>query len=304
MRFAAIDIGTNSTRLLVKEIHGSSYLDLVRDMKITRLGENLDKTRVISDKAALRTCRAIEEYKEVINKSNVEKVKTIGTEALRKAENSGRFQNMVKEKTGLEVEVIDGLEEARLSFLGVTYLQETHLDKNILIIDIGGGSTEFILGTKRSGTVFLESIDIGSVVLTENIQPGKKNIDEAIHLVKTKLTKTLQRLKDYKIFKVIGLAGTITTLASIDLGLVSYKREKIHLHCLSFSKIISMLKSFLEKDLEERKKIVGIDSRRADIIIAGTIILKVILEHLNIKKITVSENDILDGIIYSILDFC
>lgn len=305
MRLAAIDIGTNSTRILISEKKGSSFNTLLRDMNITRLGKDLLKSKKISDSSAKRTCDVLRDYKDKIDQSNVKKVRVIGTSALRQASNSNMFLEMVKRLTGLDVDVIDGEEEARLSFSGVASIQEFAGEKNyLLIIDIGGGSTEFILGNHAEGLKFIKSIEMGSVSVTERFNPNKVNLSDLNRYIDEELKKVLNRLSDYDLSKIIGLAGTITTLAAIDLRLDDYDRDKIHLHKLKLEKVDKILDILLNRDLEQRKKIIGLDPGRADIIVAGTAILVRILRNLNFNIITVSESDILDGIIYSMVDFC
>lgn len=305
MRLAAIDIGTNSTRILISEKKNSSFNTLLRDMQITRLGKDLLKSKKISTDSAKKTCDVLIDYKNTMEKFNVGKVKAIGTSALRQASNSYMFLEMVKRNTGFDVDVIDGKEEAELSFYGVTSILEFASKKNdILIIDIGGGSTEFILGNHPQGLKFVKSVEIGSVSITEEFDPNKDNLSDVEKYIDGRIKGVLDRISDNKLSKIIGLAGTITTLAAIDLGLETYNREKIHLHKLKLKKVDKILDLLLGKSLKQRKWIVGLDPNRADIIIAGTVILLRILRNLNSNIITVSENDILDGIIYSMVDFC
>ncbi len=312
MQLASIDIGTNSTRLLVSECKKGVCLTLERKMEITRIGKDLNKTGDISKSSAKRTLEALSRYKRIMEVNNVEKYRAVGTNALRKAGNSQWFKNLALKKTGIRIEIISSLGEASLSFKGA--IREPNIDKtlklihkqtytgreNILIIDIGGGSTEFILGSKEEDVKIIESIETGCVTLTEKYG---ENLDEMKDDISKSISSVLVRVKKEKFAAMIGLAGTITTLAAIDLKLEKYDREKIHHYILKISKVRELLISLSDKGIQERKEVTGLDPKRADIIVAGALILSTVMEHLEIKNVVVSENDILDGIIYSMIDF-
>lgn len=312
MRLASIDIGTNSTRLLVSECKKGVCLTLERKMEITRIGKDLNKTGDISKDSAKKTLEALSRYKRIMEANNVKKYRAVGTNALRKAGNSQWFKNLVLKETGIQIEIIKGLEEASLSFRGV--IRELDINKtlklihketytgreNILIIDIGGGSTEFILGSKEEDVKIIESIETGCVTLTEKYG---ENLDEMKDDIFKNISSVLFRVKKENFVAMIGLAGTITTLAAIDLKLEKYDREKINHYILKISKVKKLLMYLSSKSIKERKKVAGLDPKRADIIIAGALILSTVMESLGIKNLVVSENDILDGIIYSMIDF-
>ena len=316
MKLAAIDIGTNSTRLLISACEkkpGSTYKlkALAREMKITRIGKNLDKTGLISKHFAEETMEVLASYLKKIKGEGVESFRVVGTSALRKAKNTTWFVKLVDEKLGINVEVIAGIEEARLSFYGALrgaeiLSHQTDL-KNILVIDIGGGSTEFILGSHEGKIILVQSIDLGCVNLTERFiknstaKPGNQELTELNEFISTRLIDLVNKIKKLGFSILIGLAGTISTLAAVDLELLAYSRNKIHHHILPEQKIRQIYGIFCSVNLEERKKIAGLDPKRADIIISGTAILLQIMNTLDVEKLLVSEDDILDGIVYSLL---
>lgn len=315
MKLASIDVGTNSTRLLIAGCDkkpSSTYklTTLAREMEITRIGRNLDKTGLISKHSAEETIEVLASYLKKIKGEGVESFRVIGTSALRKAKNTTWFKKLVNEKLGINVEVITGIEEARLSFYGalrgMDILSQTDL-KNILVIDIGGGSTEFILGSNEDKIILVQSIDLGCVNLTERFiknsagKPGNQELAELNEFISTRLIDLVNKIKKRGFSILVGLAGTISTLAAIDLELIAYSKNKIHHHILSEQKIRQIYGLFCSVNLEERKKIAGLDPKRADIIISGTAILLQIMNMLDVEKLLVSEDDILDGIVYSLL---
>jgi exopolyphosphatase/guanosine-5'-triphosphate,3'-diphosphate pyrophosphatase len=325
MKLAAIDIGTNSTRLLIsgcKKKSGSTYklTTFAREMEITRIGKNLDKTGLISKHSAEETMEVLSSYLKKIKGEGVENFRVVGTSALRKAKNTTWFKKLINEKLGINVEVITGIEEARLSFYGA--LRDMDINKlskklgilshqtdlkNILVIDIGGGSTEFILGSHEDKIILVQSIDLGCVNLTERFiknsagKPGNQELTKLNAFISTRLIDLVNKIKKLGFSILIGLAGTISTLAAVDLELIVYSKNKIHHHILSEQKVRRIYGIFCSVSLEERKKIAGLDPKRADIIISGTAILLQIMNMLDVEKLLVSEDDILDGIVYSLL---
>ena len=325
MKLAAIDIGTNSTRLLIagcEKKTSSTYklTTLAREMEITRIGKNLDKTGLISKHSAEETIEVLASYLKKIKDGGVESFKVVGTSALRKAKNTTWFKKLVNAKLSINVEVITGIEEARLSFYGALrgadinklskklgiLSHQTDL-KNILVIDIGGGSTEFILGNHEDKIILVQSIDLGCVNLTERFiknstaKPGNQELTELNEFISTRLIDLVNKIKKQGFSILIGLAGTISTLAAVDSELKVYSKNKIHHHILAEQKVKQIYGLFCSVNLEERKKIAGLDPKRADIIISGTAILLQIMNMLDVEKLLVSEDDILDGIVYSLL---
>ncbi len=315
MKLAAIDIGTNSTRLLITNYHHNKFITLERKMEVTRLGRDLDmNNNFISDDSAKKTLKVLSAYGRVIRNHNVSKYRAIGTSTLRKAVNSKNFISSVEKDTGIKVDVVSGREEALLSFCGAVKNINSNLPgsksglaSRILVIDIGGGSSEFIMGDYNCNLEFTSSIDIGCVSLTERFinsgVPDEKKINQMRNYIEDRIRSTIEDIKKFKSLSIVGVAGTITTLAAVDLKLEEYDSEKIHGHILNL-KIIEEIYDFLcGMNFEDRKKVTGLDPKRADIIIGGTEIVLTILKMLGRREILVSERDILDGIIYTLIDF-
>jgi len=265
-------------------------------------------------------------------KEKVSKYRAIGTSALRQASNSDWFLSYIYEKLGMQVEVVSGDREAYFSFTGavrdidiesilrgverfrdgncsrskVSY-KDRSCWENVLVVDIGGGSSEFILGSYNCSVILTESIDMGCVRLTEKFinsnPPPIEDLNNMRVFIRKELKNTIEKIKKNGFSFIIGLAGTITTLAAIDLNLREYNKEKIHHHILSLSKIKQIYKNLCSLSLQERKKVIGLEPERADVIIGGTAVVLEIMELLEENIIVVSENDILNGIIYSLADF-
>ena len=309
MKLASIDIGTNSTRLLIADYCNNKFIPLERKMRITRLGRDLEQNNIILDDSAKRTLDAVSDYCGLISSYDIKKYRAVGTSTLRKASNSRWFVSYIYKNSGIKIDVISGEEEASLSFYGA--VRETGFNKkysgSILVVDIGGGSSEFILGDSSCNPGLTESINIGCVNLTERFishsTPDKGSLARMHRYIADNLKKVTGKINRQKPISIIGVAGTITTLAAIDLGLKKYDSEKIHQHILSFKRIREIYKNLCSLSLEKRKKIAGLDPKRADVIIGGAAIVIEVLKLLKSTEIITSEKDILDGIIYSLIDF-
>ncbi len=316
MMVAAIDVGTNSTRLLICSVtpifnKEPLIIPQVREMCITRLGKNISFSGEISKTSADKTIKVLNNYLKIINDYNVQRFKAVGTKVLRSAKNSLWFINKVFNELQINIEVISEIQEASLSFIGaVKNLNKNFLDKlgetkNVLVIDIGGGSTEFVIGNLNGEVFYVNSIPIGSVTVSELfLNEEKPNTDKLLEMsqyIERNLRTVINEVKEFNFSCILGLAGTISTLAAVDLKLKKYDRERLNGYILFYEKIIEIQNLFCSTNLEKRRKIAGLEKERADIIIGGTQIVIKILELLNEKKIFVSENDILDGIIYSII---
>ncbi len=301
MRLASIDIGTNSVRLMVVEKRESCLKTLYRGTKITRLGEGVNKKQVLSDSAIERTILVLKEYKEIVEDYGAEKIKVAATSAMRDSKNALVFIGKVKKEVGLNVGILTGKEEAECSFLGATYGYQQDY-QSILVIDIGGGSTELILGSPGCLEEIF-SLNIGSVRLTEMFVKHDPPLESEIRLIEDYVCsvgkKSFESIGKKKDLFCMGLAGTITTLSAISQRMEIYDSERIHGSKLSFSEIKKILNYLLSKNLTERKNIAGLESGRVDIIIAGAVILKEVMRNLALEEIIVSECDILDGLILS-----
>ena len=314
MILAAIDIGTNSTRLLISDFSDSGSIVLERTMKITRIGRNIGSTGKISRSSADDTLKTLIRYKDLMNKHDVLRYRAVGTSAIREAENSQWFTSYIYENSGIMIDTITGNEEACLSFNGASKdlsLSPEDQFRKILVLDIGGGSTEFILGDTGSKTGphidMARSLNIGSVVLTEKFikgtLPKRDELERLESYIRSSIREVVENIAGEKDMRIAGVAGTITTLAAIDLKLDEYDWQKIHRHELSYKWIKDIYKILCRTDLKDRKQITGLAPGRADIIISGTAILLEILKMLDRKILIVSEKDILDGIIYSLAEF-
>ncbi len=314
MKLAAIDIGTNSTRLLITDYRNKEFFPLERKMEITRLGRGVDKNKIILKDSARKTLEVLSGYRHKLKDYDVKKYRTVGTSAVREASNGDWFVSYIYENLGMRIDIVSGSEEAKLGFYGAV----KNIDLNhpackpetgaaILVLDVGGGSTEFILGDCNCNPKLIKSVDLGSVSLTERFigsgKPDKGDLNKMRYYITNKFEEIIVKIKLHKSLLVIGVAGTITTLAAIDLKLKVYDTEKIHGHVLNLERIEEIRGHLCKLDLEERKKVTGLDSARADIIISGTEIVLAILEMLGRREILVSERDILDGIIYTLIDF-
>ena len=305
-RVAAVDCGTNSIRLLVADLDPDTgaETEIERRMEIVRLGQGVDATGRLADEALERTFAACDRYAEAIRGHGAEQVRFVATSATRDASNRDAFVAGVRERLGVEPEVISGHEEAELSFRGATSALATAAvahDTPYLVVDIGGGSTEFVLGT---GTVeAARSVDVGCVRMTERhlnddpptlaqVTAARRDIDAAIDLAAQ--TVDLSRAKT-----LVGLAGSVTTIAAIALGLEEYDRARVHLSRIPAEVIRQTAADLLAMSHAQRAAIPVIHPGRVDVIAAGALILAQIVERLGLPELVVSEHDILDGIALS-----
>ena len=294
MRLGAIDVGTNSCRMLVVDYYDKNITEIKRDLKITRLGKGVDRTKRLTDKAVNRTLDAISTFVDEMRSLDVKKIKINGTSALRDVNNAQTLVDAVKAETGCRLNVISGDEEARLNYIGVGFK-----NSNNIIIDIGGGSTEFIW--QEMGDIHYKSLNMGSVRMTERfiINPQNTVIEEELMAIEKDVqglvNEQIGSILPTNIDKAIGLGGTITTIAAIDQGMDEYDTNRINNYTLKIEAVQRILTQLTNKNLGERKRIKGLQPGRADIIIAGIQILYVILFILNINDIVVSEHDLLYG---------
>jgi exopolyphosphatase/guanosine-5'-triphosphate,3'-diphosphate pyrophosphatase len=293
-----IDIGTNSCRLFIAELENTSEgkkikRELVKDVEIVKLGEGVNKTHNLNPNAIKRTLDCLKKYKEKASSYGIENIRAFATSAVRDAENREIFLQEVS-KLGIKIECISGKTEATLNFLGNSLV----FKDRILVVDIGGGSTEFTLGKDKS-IDFIQSINIGAVRATEKFFSDNDYSEEKLEKCKVWIRKNLEILKTIKDreFKLIGVAGTATTQISVRDKMEIYDSSKVHMATLTLDELKENLSLFLSKNFEERKNIVGLEEKRADVIIAGTLILLTILEELNQDKIIISESDNLSGAI-------
>ncbi|MGN6160364.1 MAG: Ppx/GppA phosphatase family protein [Marmoricola sp.] len=302
MRVAAYDCGTNSLRLLVADFDGDTMTELARDMRIVRLGEGVDRTGRIGDAAMERMLTALTDFDAVARSFGVERTRFCATSAARDAENAAEFAAAVREVIGVDPEVIPGAEEAALSFAGaVGSLGEQH-PQPYLVIDIGGGSTELILGGKSVEAA--RSLDIGSVRLTERHFADDPPTTEQVAAATADVEAAMDTLADAGVDvtaarTVVGVAGTVTTIAAGALGLETYERDRIHHAELSVERVRATIADLIALSSDERRALGYMHPGRADVIGAGAVIFDVLLRRTRVGSVLVSEHDILDGIALS-----
>lgn len=299
-KYAAIDIGTNSMRLLIAEVEDGQIVNGFKDLETTRMGEGVDHTGELTKGAIERNLDALKRFTSRVRVEGIGYMPVIATSAVRDASNREIFLQRARQEAGVEIDVIGGDREAELGFSGVLRgLKET--GENILVIDIGGGSTEFILGNE-DGIQYMVSHNVGAVRMTEKCVMNDPPLAEDLSRLEAEIDQiilpTIKKLKEMKIDRVIGIGGTATTIASVHLQLLTYDRDKVHNTDIHLKDVRNALESFVSVSLDERKKIQGLYPKRADVIAAGTMILDRILTLLEIDKLRISEYDNLEGLIF------
>ncbi|MCP3855693.1 MAG: Ppx/GppA family phosphatase [Actinomycetia bacterium] len=292
---AAIDVGTNSTRLLIEGDEGT----LERITHITRLGRGVDDTGRLSDEGIAVTVEVLTEYRSIMDQHAVDRVRIAATSASRDAANAETFFDAAEIAAGVRPELLSGQEEGRLAFAGAT-AGLTPDQGPFLVVDIGGGSTEFILGDSR-GVQGVWSADMGSVRLTERYlehdPPRPEELLACISVAKTHLDDVQREIPGAQSAPtMVGVAGTITTIAAIELGLAEYDRETIHHFVLKKDAIEDVFRTLATEALNDRRHNPGLAPARADIIVAGSAILAAVMRWAEAEEMLVSESDILDGL--------
>jgi exopolyphosphatase/guanosine-5'-triphosphate,3'-diphosphate pyrophosphatase len=302
MRVAAIDVGTNTTRLLIAEAQGTGYRELDRRLTFTRLGEGVDSGKVIQPVAMKRTLAAIAEFCSLCGEFGVEKVQVAGTSAVRDAQNSSDFLKAAGKLSGSPAVALTGDQEARLSFWGATGDLEA---SRCLVCDIGGGSTEFVLGTPSAEIAGRISLDIGSVRLTERYLVSDPPATEEILFMEAAIDELLARadaqIQNGSEAVFVGLGGTVTTLAAIHLGLDRYEPESVDRTSLRRESLDALYRNLARMTLAERSRIPVLPEGRADVIVAGAAILSRIMARWSFDQVVVSEKDILDGLVLQMM---
>ena len=301
MRVAAIDCGTNSIRLLIADIESNKLREVVRDMEIVRLGQGVDQTGEFHPDAIKRTLAAVDKYAAEIARRGVQKIRFCATSATRDATNRELFTDGVRERLGIDVEVITGDEEARLSFIGA--IQE--LDSNLgpfLVVDIGGGSTEFVFGDSEVEAA--KSVNIGCVRMSErhfkNDPPEATQIELARSDIQAAIAQAAALVPITQAKTLVAVAGTATTVAAAALNLEVYDRYSIHLSHISAANVHKTFEMFMGKNRDERMKLGYMHPGRVDVITAGALVLSEIMKATGAHEFVTSETDILDGIALSI----
>jgi exopolyphosphatase / guanosine-5'-triphosphate,3'-diphosphate pyrophosphatase len=301
-RVAAFDCGTNSLRLLIADLDARTgeMTELVREMRIVRLGQGVDRTGRISEESMVRTFAALDEYSVLVGEHRPTAMRFCATSAARDAVNAAEFMTGVRERLGVEPEVIDGDEEARASFAGATRVLGD-VPGPVVVVDIGGGSTELILGAPDGTVTAAHSLDVGSVRMTERHLHDDPPTAEQVAALRADVDAVLDgcRVDPLQAHTVVGVAGTVTTVAAGALGLPAYDREKIHLARLGRDLVHATVDDLVAMSVEQRKALGYMHPGRADVIGAGALILDRVLQRTQVDALVVSESDILDGIAWS-----
>lgn len=300
-RVAAIDCGTNSIRLLIADIEGESFREITREMEIVRLGQGVDQNKAFHPDALERTLKATEQFSHQITRRGVEKIRFCATSATRDAANRELFINGVKAILGVEPEVISGEEEAHLSFMGATR-ELSGVGAPYLVIDIGGGSTEFVFGSQR--VEFAKSQNIGCVRMSERhftvAPPHAVEVSRAIEDIDAAILDAAEKVPITRASTVIAVAGTATTVAAAALGLDAYDRYSIHLSRISSLRAEEFSRQLLSMTREEIAVLPYMHPGRVDVIAAGALVLSRILHFSRAQEFVASESDILDGMAWSL----
>ena len=307
-RVAAIDCGTNSIRLLVADLPDPSagprapLVDVVRRMEIVRLGQGVDRTGRLAPEAIERTRQALAGYAAEIAELGAERVRMVATSATRDASNADDFRAMVLDTLGVEPEVVSGDEEARLSFTGAVRGLPADARPPYLVVDIGGGSTEFIVGS--TGPDAAISVNVGCVRMTErhlhDDPPTPEQVAAAEADIREAVDRALAAVPGRNAATLVGLAGSVTTLTAIALGLPRYDSGRIHHARVSYEDVAKVTADLLAMPVAKRLEIPVMHPGRADVIGGGALVLRLIMERAGMTSMITSEHDILDGIAYSL----
>lgn len=302
-RVAAIDCGTNSIRLLIADITNGKFQEVLRTMEIVRLGQGVDENKSFHPDAIVRTLTAVKSFRDLIASKGVEKIRFCATSATRDAANRDLFIDGVREILGVQVEVIPGEEEARLSFLGAT----KELDQNqspFLVVDIGGGSTEFVLGSEKVDSA--KSVNIGCVRMSErhltSQPPTMDQIAKAIVDIDFAISQAASVVPITTAKSLIAVAGTATTVAAAALELSEYDRYAIHLSRISAEKVHKVAQMFQSMSKDKIASLGYMHPGRVDVITAGSLVLSRIMAATGASEFVASESDILDGIAWSLIN--
>ncbi len=300
LRLAGIDVGTLTCRLLITDVSPQGFLqELYSDRRILRLGEGVDRTRRLSGSAMDRVVRCLREWRTVIDDHRVAGCTVVATSAVRDAKNRDEFLEQVKCETGFEIEVISGEEEARRTLLGIRSGLPAGVT-NILALDIGGGSTELILDRPAEQPI-VRSIDIGVVRLGERVMkhdpPTAEEIEQAGEWVRREVEAAVEKMQGYRDSTVVGTAGTITTLAAMAQKLPAYEPARIHNYRLTLSTVSELERMLLGRKKADRVGLPGLEKNREEVIAAGVIIVRTVMETLGMSDLLVSDLGLREGVL-------
>jgi exopolyphosphatase/guanosine-5'-triphosphate,3'-diphosphate pyrophosphatase len=296
-RYGVIDIGSNSIRMMLFDYNGKAqpFANVKKYLRSTRLGHGVDASGNLAETSVARSIDALVGLKGIADAEGVEEIYAFGTSAMRDAGNASVLTAPVLEKTGIAIDIVDGDTEAKYGFYGVS----SCFSGNILIADIGGGSTELICGSSAAGIAWDKSLNIGAVRDTEKFiredPPRKASIESLEAHVKEQVATLLEAHMLPQDTTLVGIGGTITTCSAMYQHMTVYDESKIHMSTLLADDVADMQNDLAARDLEGRKKIAGLQPRRADIIVAGTSILNAVMHCVDAKQITVCGRDNMEG---------
>jgi exopolyphosphatase/guanosine-5'-triphosphate,3'-diphosphate pyrophosphatase len=297
-RIAVVDLGTNSTRLLVADVADSTVNELEHRTEVPRLGEGVDESGRLSDDAIARVHDTLAGYRELIDDLGAKKVIGVATSAVRDAENGDEFRERLSERFGIDARIISGEEEARLTFLGATAAPGRR-DTETMVLDIGGGSTEFVVGEPGADPRFHVSAKLGSVRHTERHLASDPPTPDELESLRGDVRRTIEAEIPAEVRASvdmgIAVAGTATSLAAIDLRLDPYDPERVHGYELSLAASEEILALLASKSVDERRKVTGLHPDRAPTIVAGAVILVEAMKAFELDAMEVSEADLLHG---------
>jgi len=292
---ASIDIGTNATRLLVAEVAGQEIRPVLMQERITRLGMGMERSGSLAEEAMQRVIHVLKDYSSICQVHGVAEYRTLATSAVREAENGRRFIARIKSETGLEPRILSGEEEALLSYFGAT--SDHQARRPVMVCDIGGGSTEFVL-SNENGIALNKSLPLGSrratarFVLSDPV--AREQISRMEQEIHWQLNSSLQPIA--RVAECVCVGGTATTLAMMAEHVDISSPDAVHLHTLEKKDLLAIIDLLSALTVAERKKITGLHPDRADVVLTGAVIVRCIMDHLQIDKTTVSVRDLLFGI--------
>ena len=301
-RSAFIDVGTNTLLCLIADIRDTGRFRVLDDLaEIARLGQGVDQTGVISAAGEERAIAILARYRDRCNDLGVEEITAVGTSALRDARNSDQVRARIRDALGIDIRVISGAEEAGYSFLAVQR-GLSNLDHQLLVIDIGGGSTEFILGNENGVSRAL-SVDVGSVRLTERYLHGDPVRADEVSAMGAAVEAQLAAVKSEIIAQassptLVGIAGTFTTLVAIEKKLTRYSPSQVHGSVLNLPEVKGHVAMLQSRSVAERKQIAGLEPKRADVIFAGAFLIEKIMELFGARQVVVSDQGVRYGLLH------
>jgi exopolyphosphatase/guanosine-5'-triphosphate,3'-diphosphate pyrophosphatase len=297
MRVAAIDIGTNTVLLLVAEKREGKLVAVEEHATITRLGQGVDKTRTLAPEAVERTNACLDRYAEIVGRLGVAKIDVVGTSAMRDAGGGEAVRAHVKARFGVDARTISGDEEARLTFGGA--LSGLSLGGGrVVVFDIGGGSTEVVDGDRDTRAIaFAHSYDVGSVRLTErHVRSDPPSDEERAAVARSASDAFASVPASVRGAPVVGIAGTVTTLAAVSLGMTTYDGSRVHGHTMSITELERVVDMLARVPLAERTKLPGLEPKRADVIVAGGLVALAFLRHVGADSVVVSDRGVRWGL--------